>query len=122
MALFLFNKVLTPAQFTLPDNQELSLNLGATTIVQMTCDRSLTFIGLAATGGNFDGMTVCFSHIDVSNSFTLSFSNENVGTSSPANRFRNPAGNTISGGTGIGAVWYRYNGTLQRWVCIGKSV
>jgi len=120
MALFLFDTVLTPAQFTLPNNQELSLVLGRVTIVNMTSTQSLTFVGLAVPGGNVDGMVVHFSNLN-NNSFILSFANESASATSPVNRFRNASGSAADGGTGAGGVLYRYNGTVQRWIHMGTT-
>lgn len=120
MALFLFDTSLTPAQFTLPNNQELSLALGRVTIVHMTATQSLTFVGLFATGGNIDGMVVHFSNVN-NNSFVMSFAHESGSASAAGNRFRNASSTTADGGSGAGGVLYRYNGTALRWVELGKT-
>ena len=120
MALFLFNRVITPAAFTLPDNQQFALELGVTTLVQFSSDRSLTFVGLAATGGNLDGMVVCFSNLNNS-SFTLTLAHESSSASTAGNRFRNTALASVTGGTGAGGVWYRYNATVARWINLART-
>jgi hypothetical protein len=63
-------------------------------------------------------MVVCLSNLN-NNSNTLSFAHDNSGAVA-GNRFR-CAGNANAGGsTGAGAVWFRYNGTVQRWIQLGK--
>ena len=115
----LFTTVLTPAQFTVANNNTvLSLALGATTIVICTTTQNLTFIGLTATTGNVDGMVVTVQLVNAAGS-ALSFSHD---TSSPASSgFLNRANATITTGTRYGAVTYRYLSSASRWVNIGLA-
>lgn len=75
---------------------------------------SLAVGGLAATGGNVDGMIVCFCHLNNTNVAGFLFRDEST-SATASNRFRNsPSAGTA---TGIGqGLWYRYHGTLQRWI------
>lgn len=123
MALFLFDTELVVSH-TLPDNQELSLALGSKTIVHSTLSQSLSFIGLSASGAiPQDKMVVCFSNVTFTSSFSQTFVHEatSPAPSNPAFRFRNAGLANVTGGAGIGAIWYEYYATLQRWIMIGKT-
>src|SRR5678815_1042596 len=113
MALFLFNKELAPPPFGPPDNQELVLDLGATTIVYLTSTQSLTFVGLAATGGNVNGMLVVFVSQNVG-SLTLGFAHDSNLASEPSHRFLHAGQAKVTLGPG-GAVMHRFNGVTGRW-------
>ena len=116
----LFSTVLTPAAYTLPSNQQFALALGTITLVNWTSDRSLVFVGLAATGGNVDGMVVCLSNLN-NNVNSLTLAHDSSLASSPVNRFRNAGlGDTVAS-TGAGGTWYRYHGVLLRWIQIGGT-
>lgn len=118
MALFLFDTVLNPAAFTLPNNQEFTgLALGRNTLVNCLSTQTLTFVGLP---GGVDGMVVAFSNINNS-TFEIQFAHESGLAVSPDRRFRNAGLTTVSGGSGAGCVWYRYNGVLSRWIEIAKT-
>jgi len=97
---------------TLPNNQEFLVAMGTTTLIQWTSDRTLTFIGLGAIGGNVDGSVACIVNMNTT-PLGLQLDHES-GSATPANRFHN-VGLTGITGTGI-AVWYRYNATLARWI------
>lgn len=121
MALFLFNKTLTPAQYTVADNNtELALALGATTLVNWTSTQTLTFIGLLATpGGNVDGMVVCFANNN-SSAFSLTLAHESGSEPTPANRFRCPGLTSVTTSAG-GGIWVRWNVVTARWHVLGKA-
>ncbi len=121
MALFLFDTEITLSS-GLPNNQRMELALGNKTIVHWTSTQSLTFIGLALTGGltPADHMVAVFSNLN-NNSFTQSFANESVTEATAAFRFRNAGLATVTGGTGAGCVWYRYRGAVARWIQINQT-
>ncbi|HEU4727693.1 MAG TPA: hypothetical protein VFT22_07385 [Kofleriaceae bacterium] len=99
------------ASYTLPNNQVIIADLGTTTLINITPDRSLTFIGVSATGGNSDGMVVCI--MGVVNGFGVFLDHENV--SAPAqNRFW-IANRSLKGGISV-ALWFRYSASVQRWI------
>lgn len=120
MALFLYDTVINMTG-SLPSNTELSLALGRTTIVNWTSANTLTYVGLLATGGNVDGMVVTFSNITNSGAITMNFAHDSSLASAMTNRFMNAGGATVNGGSAVGAITYRYNGTNQRWVQIAKT-
>lgn len=115
----MYQTALRPAAYT--TNQELVLALSATTIVYMTSPGNLSFFGIAAVGGNVDGMVVTLTNITLG-SIQHSFLHESSSTSSVVNRLWNPALNTVGSGIGIGSITYRYDGTLARWTMISKTV
>lgn len=117
---FLFNTILTPVQYALPDNQEFSLALGTITLVRYTATQSLTFVGIAAVGGNVNGMVAVFMNLN-NNASLLSFAHNSSLASSPANRCQNPSQITVTGGSGAGSFVYYYDGTILRWIMIGHS-
>lgn len=120
MALFLFDTEIVVFS-TLPNNQELSLALGSKTIVHWTSSQSLDFVGLSVSGSApVDKMIVCFSNVNTS-SFTQGFVHESGTATNPAFRFRCKGLTTVNGGTGIGAIWFEYYGSLQRWIQIGGT-
>ena len=119
MALFLFNKELSPPPFGPPDNQELVLDLGATTIVYLTSTQSLTFVGLAATSGNVNGMVVVFVSQNVG-TLSLGFAHDSNLASAPTRRFLHAGQATVTLGPG-GAVMYRFNGVTGRWHQLGRA-
>lgn len=121
MALFLFDTEIVLAS-TLPDNQELALALGNKTIVHWTSSQSLTFTSLSLAAGALpvDKMVVCFSNLNNSG-FVQNFVHESGAATNAAFRFRNAGLTTVNGGTGAGAIWYRYFGTQSRWIMIGKT-
>lgn len=117
----LFPTVLSPASYT--SNQELSLTLGTTsTLVRMNSNGNRHFFGLAATGGNVDGMVVCLVNISNTANWQHIFDHDSASASNVINRFFCPGASNLNSGTGIGAVWFRYDGTLLRWVAIGDTV
>lgn len=118
MALSRYGTILRPSAFTV--NTELSLGLGATTIVYMTSAVNLTFFGLAATGGNIDGMVCTLVNLSLG-SIAHSFAYESGSASDVRNRFWLPALTTLTTSTGIGAMTVRYDGTVQRWIAIGRA-
>lgn len=120
MAGNLFTTVLTPAILT--GNQELSLALGRTTYVGLTSTGNVSIFGLFATGGNVDGMVVCLSNLNNS-AFQFTGMHDNASASALTNRFRNAGLTDVSGGTGAGCLWYRFNSAVSggRWVMIGKT-
>ena len=119
MALFLFNKELTPPPYGPPDNQELVLDLGATTIVYLTSTQSLTFVGLAASGGNVNGMLVVFVSQNIG-SLSLAFAHDSNLASAPSHRFLHAGQATVTLGPG-GAVMHRFNGATARWHQLGRA-
>ena len=120
MAIDLFPTVLTVGPLT--GNQELVLALGRTTIVNLTSTGSVTLFGLLASGGNVDGMVVCLSNLNNS-SFQFTAQHESASASAVTNRFRNAGLTDVSGGTGAGALWFRFNAAVAggRWMMIGKT-
>jgi hypothetical protein len=114
----LYQTRLAPPVYT--TNQELSLALGATTIVYMTSTINLTFFGIAAVGGNVDGMVVTLTNITLG-SIQHSYAHES-GSASTINRLWNPGLNTVASGVGIGSITYRFDGTISRWTMISKTV
>lgn len=118
MARALFPTVLTPAQFTVANNNTmLSLALGMTTIVLCTTTQSLSFNGIIASSGNVDGMVVTIQQINTG-SFNFSFAHD---SGSPASGgFYNPGSAVVTTGTAFGAATFRYHGTSARWINIGK--
>ncbi len=119
MALLWYDTELNPPRFSLPDNQELRLLLGAKTLVNLTTDRSLTFVGLAAIGGNVNGAVVTFSVLNAS--FNLSWAHLSPLASSPNNRFWCAGAVTAVGATGVSAITFRYHSTLGLWVQIARA-
>lgn len=121
MAIFLFDTEITLFS-TLPNNQELSLALGSKTLVHWTSSQSLTFIGLSVSGAvPSDKLVVCFSNVNGSNGFSQSFAHDSSSTTNAAFRFLNKSLTTANGGTGIGAIWYEYYATAQRWIQVGGT-
>lgn len=113
-----YDKIIGPV--TLTSNIELGFVLGARTLIQLSAAASTTFqiVGLNASGGNHDGAVVTF--VDVSNvTHTFQFLHESVGTDT-FNRFRNASSANFST-SGIGAVTYRYDGSIQRWFMLGHT-
>jgi len=106
--------------------RELQVTLGKTTWIDIemksffvpTNHTSLILTGIAATGGNVDGMIVTIRLLQFESAQSLRLQIESVLASSPVNRLLAPTGttNVIGGGT-----TYRYNGVLQRWVMIAKT-
>lgn len=124
MSSFFFPTVLTPAQYTTPSNQEFVLALGRTTIVNWTSTTNLTFVSLLAIGGNIDGMVVCFSNLNNnSNQLTCAHESSAAAVTAVTNRFHNKGLADVSGGTGAGALWYRYNAAVAggRWIQIAGT-
>jgi hypothetical protein len=119
VGLSLFNKTLAPAPFAAPNNQEFSLALGTTTLVNWTSTLSLTFVGISALAGNVDGMVVCFVNLNA-NGFTLSIAHDSGFASRLTNRCLNAGGATATAGVG-GALWYRLNGLTGRWHQLGRA-
>ena len=119
MGLSLFNKTLSPPAFSAPNNQEFSLPLGTTTLVNWTSTQNLTFVGIAGFGGNVDGMVVCFVNLNA-NGFTLSIAHDSGLATRLTNRCINAGGATATAGAG-GALWYRLNGLTGRWHQLGRA-
>lgn len=102
-----------------PTTQTLFVQLGKVSIVHWTSDRSLSFGGIRATGGNVDGMVVCLSVVN-NNSFALILQHEEATFAAPQDRMLNSG---LSSVTGISrATWYRYrqaaDGGVGRWIQI----
>jgi hypothetical protein len=117
----MFPTILRPASFT--SNQELSLSVGPTsTIVFMTSNANRTFFGLAAVGGNQDGMVVCFVNVSNTANWQHIFAHDSSSASNVINRFLMPGQGNLNTGTGIGSCTVVYNGTMQRWLCISDTV
>jgi len=114
------NYLFTPVAMTLgaPDNNTtLSVLLASTTIINVTLTSGISIVGLAATGGNVDGMVVCFSNISAT-ALTLGLANLS-GSALPVNQFRHHGGAAASL-TQYGAVWYRYTAAELRWQEIAR--
>ena len=109
---------LTPTALTLPDNQELTLALSATTIVNLTSTQALNIAGLFAVGGNLDGIVVCFSNVN-SSAFSFSFLHDSGLATAPERRFRCSTGASITIPQ-YGAAWFRWSSFSSRWQAIGK--
>ena len=118
MALYLFDKELTLSS-TLPDNFEMSLAMGAKTILHWSSDRSLTVVGLFATGGNINGQVICLSNENTS-AFNLSVAHESGSEATAANRCRCSGLATVTVAAG-GALWFRYNSVTARWHHLGRA-
>ena len=117
----MFPTVLRPASYT--SNQELSLALGSTsTVVFMNSNGNRTFFGIAVPGGNVDGMVVCLVNISNTANWQHTMAHESSSASSPVNRFWCPGQGNLNTGTGLGAAWFRYDGTILRWICISDTV
>jgi hypothetical protein len=118
MARFLFAP-LTPPIITTSANNALSLTLSATTIVYLTCTNNpTTIISLAATGGNVDGMVVCFSNINATG-IGFSFSHESLVEPTAVNRFRIQSASSVAVAQ-YGAFWVRWSAISQRWQSLAK--
>lgn len=122
MASFLFSTVIHPPPLT--GNQELQLALGRTTYVGLTTTGNVTLFGIFSTavGGNVDGMVVCLSNLN-NNSNQVTGAHESASATATTNRMRNAGLTDVSGGTGAGALWYRFNTGVSggRWIMIGKT-
>lgn len=119
MALDFFSTViLVPAAVT----GELIVALGRTTYVGINSAGNVTFFGIQAVGGNFDGMVVCISSLNNS-SLQVTCAHESASASALTSRMRNAGLTDVSGGTGAGALWYRFNTGVSggRWMMIGKT-
>lgn len=113
---FIFDTVID-VFFSLPGTikEVAGVAFGTTTLVNVRSDFSKTLSGIAALGGNVDGMVVCICTMNT-DAAGISHGNENT-NSAPENRMRHS-----NGGGGVGAAdWYRYNGTLQRWYQFMKT-
>lgn len=122
MATFLYNTILTPAQFTV-SNTEFTLAIGGVTIVKMTVSGALTFNGLIVPGGPVDGMVATFA-IQTSG-FNTTFAHDSISASDQTHRFWNSAVAAVVI-SGFGAVTYRYDSTLGtapigRWFQISRT-
>lgn len=115
---FWFDTVLAP--ITITSNQELSLALGARTLVQLTGAATFTFFGLARVGGNVDGQVVTFVNVSNSGSVAYGFADES-GSATSVNRFVNRASVTISIGANYGGITYRYSGQSSRWKLLARG-
>ena len=113
----LFSSI-TPSALTLPDNKELTIDLFSTTIVLLSSTQALSIAGLVATGGNTDGMVVCFSNVNTS-AFALSFLHESSFASAVTNRFRCANSTSITVAQ-YGAVSFRYSSFTSRWQAFSK--
>jgi hypothetical protein len=119
---FMFDTVITigpvtPPVGTFPNFELLNLALGKTTLIYVTAQNligtpiSPRLTGISASGGNVDGMIVCFVAPDAS----MLVLTENT-QSSASNRFAQPAA-LSSPGAG-GSRMLRYSSTASRWVSI----
>lgn len=118
MAAALFPTVLSKTLTSADNAQTLAgLALGKTSIVLCTLTQNVTLNGLAATGGNVDGMVVTLQN--VTGSFQLSVAHESAGTA--ANSFRNAGLAGVTTATGYGAVTFRYLASLSRWIHIATT-
>jgi hypothetical protein len=116
----LFTTVLTPAQFTVANNNTvMSLALGATTMVICSTTQSLTFNGLTAATGNVDGMVATIQLVNPAGSFSFTFSHD--GSSPASSGFLNQANAPITIGSRFGSATFRYLSSQARWLCIGKA-
>ncbi len=122
--LFMFDKVLPLTTFINVGNTyvELTFALGQSTVVNPRFVNGSGFdnpghIGaLTAVGGNIDGMVVCIPcHVTPANNQAIFFDHESA-LLPATSRLRNPGAAVAS--TLLGAITYRYNGDLQRWVMI----
>src|ERR1043166_2616795 len=109
MGLPLFGTVLSLDLTT--NNTEIQLALGATTFVHLTGTNSFNVIGLQNTGGNVDGLVVCFVN-EGSNSIT--FLHDSSLESTVSNRFFNVTHANKSAQPSL-SLAYRYNATTLRW-------
>lgn len=115
MGLALFGTVLS-LNLTVT-NTEIQLGLGVTTLVHLTATSSFDTVGMLNTGGNVDGLVVCFIN-EGSNGVT--FLHESSLEVTLGNRFVN-FGNGNKVVAANAAVWYRYNGATIRWHHIASS-
>lgn len=119
---FVFDTTVSTGTLTFPITppKQLSLLLGQTTMITYQSDRSLNVGSLtnSGPGGNVDGMVVCLVNIN-SNAFGMTLIHEDS-NSTATSRFRN-AGN-VDDGTPALAAWYRYNGTVQRWIQFAVNI
>jgi hypothetical protein len=116
MALW-FDKTIDP--ITVSADQELSLTLGARTLVQLTGSSTVQIFGLAQAGGNIDGAVVTFMNVSNSGTCAFRFMALSASASSTANRFRNPSqstGNFTTVGFRYGGITYRYDAAQLLWV------
>lgn len=102
-----------------PGSQELIVALGRTTIINITSPGNVTLTGIFSTTGNVDGMVVCLSNLN-NNSFQVTCAHESLAANA-VDRFRNAGLTDVSGGTGAGGLWYRYNGSISRFVNLGRT-
>lgn len=122
MASFLYSTILTPAQYTV-SNQEFSLALGAVSIVKMTTSGALSFAGLIVPGGPVEGMIVTFAVL--STGFTNNWLHDSGLATDNTHRFWNAALAAVAI-AGYGAVSFRYDATLGsapvgRWFQISRT-
>lgn len=118
----LFSLILNPPMYT--SDQEFALVLDITTLILVNANGTFSFSGLAASGGNVEGMTVVF--MQPVTGFRMNFLHESLLASSPSNRFLNDNSSVATtpriGTSGYGSAMYRYSaGTINRWQLLGKT-
>ncbi len=118
----------TTLSLTIASNGELSVALGSRSLVLVTGSSSFQIYGIAAVGGNQDGMVVVVANIQ-NGAASFTALNESLLASSPLNRLRNHNANDYAigistpfgSGSGVGAAVYRYFGTTQRWIMMSRT-
>lgn len=110
----------SPSSLFTTNNTEISGAFGPRTLIFLFISGNLTFIGLNPTGGPVDKSTVAIVNAS-NNSSIANFAYESTSTGNPNRRLWNPSLASISTGTGIGGVEYVYNGSLSRWICMGRT-
>lgn len=100
-----------------PTNQFFNnIQLGKVTIIHWTSDRSLTFTGIKALGGNVDGSVVCISCTN-NDSHSINLTHEST-DADPQDRFWNSGLATV--GSVFRGTWYRYRKAaasgVGRWI------
>lgn len=110
----------TGSPFT-TNNTEIGGAFGARTIVYLTINGSLTFVGLNPTNGPVDKAAVTIVNISNSGSATANFAHESSSATALRNRMWQPGLAAINTGTGIGGAEYVYNANVQRWICVART-
>lgn len=128
MALPLFDTIIQP--ITISASTELSLALGSKTLVFLTGASSFSLYGIAAVGGNQDGMVVVLCNV-CNAAVNYAAQHESGLASAAANRFLHAnlvavtiGVNTPLGGigSGVGGAAYRYfGGSINRWILMSHT-
>jgi hypothetical protein len=123
-SLFMFDTVISPTtlHFAGVPFNDVSLSLGSTTQVNLSVDNAggtIALTGLAAVGGNVEGMVVCLTIPSDVHIWDVRANHEDAG-SAAQNRFVNSGLAFVSSNT-FGFIMYRYSGALSRWVLILKQ-